>query len=173
MLVSASFGDVPTRSDVGRRDCRFTPEELARSAAAGEPRLESDFDGDTDAYHAYQTQRRQRRHAAAAAPMTAEDAVRQAEAEGLTLVRDVRDGRRASVAQLTASEALYDPIFGCRNGIIADYNDVVAACTRGNAMFASFGAGSGSKATAMYLINYASKESVQISVTATVLLDAR
>ena len=52
MLVSASFGDVPTRSDVVRRDCRFTPEELARSAAAGEPRLESDFDGDTHAYHA-------------------------------------------------------------------------------------------------------------------------
>ena len=36
----------------GRR--QFTPEELATSAAAGEPRLESDFDGDTDAYHAYQ-----------------------------------------------------------------------------------------------------------------------
>ena len=33
-----------------------TPEELATSAAAGEPRLESDFDGDTDAYHAYQDQ---------------------------------------------------------------------------------------------------------------------
>ena len=47
----------------GRR--RFTPEELASSsapswpgpsAAAGEPRLETDFDGDTDAYHAYQDQ---------------------------------------------------------------------------------------------------------------------
>ena len=33
-----------------------TPEELATSAAAGEPRLESDFDGDTHAYHAYQDQ---------------------------------------------------------------------------------------------------------------------
>ena len=35
---------------------RFTHQELARSAAAGELCLQSDFDGDTDAYHAYQDQ---------------------------------------------------------------------------------------------------------------------
>ena len=34
---------------------RFTPEELARSAAAGEPRLETDF-FDAGAWRAYQDQ---------------------------------------------------------------------------------------------------------------------
>lgn len=33
---------------------RFTPEQLAASAAAGEPRTESTFAGDTRAWHAYQ-----------------------------------------------------------------------------------------------------------------------
>ena len=33
---------------------RFTPEQLASSAAAGEPRLKTTFRGDDDAFHEYQ-----------------------------------------------------------------------------------------------------------------------
>jgi len=33
---------------------RFTPEQLAAAAAAGQPRSEESFDGDTAAWHAYQ-----------------------------------------------------------------------------------------------------------------------
>ena len=33
---------------------RYTPEQLAASAVAGEPRLEESFEGDTAAWHAYQ-----------------------------------------------------------------------------------------------------------------------
>ena len=44
--------------------------------------------------------------------------------------------------------------FVCRNGIIADWNPVMAACTAGNAVPLSLGAGSASKATAMYSIKY-------------------
>jgi len=60
-------------------------------------------------------------------------------------------------------QALGDPIVGCRQGIIADYQDVIAGCTKGNAMITSLGAGDGSKATAMYQIKYASKESVAVT----------
>ena len=36
------------------RGTRFTPEQLAASASAGDPRLEDSFGGDCDAWHAYQ-----------------------------------------------------------------------------------------------------------------------
>ena len=67
----------------------------------------------------------------------------------------------------------------------SDYNDVVAGCTRGNAMLCSLGAGTGSKAsralsppqrpplcraapqaTAMYLIRYAYKGSASLQLDA-------
>ena len=35
---------------------RFTPEQLAASASAGEPRVEDSFSGDRDAWHAYQAE---------------------------------------------------------------------------------------------------------------------
>ena len=86
----------------------------------------------------------------------------------------------------------------CRNGLIADYNIVMAGCVRGNAVPYSLGAGAGSKAGAMYQIKcvlppcgrrtsppnrhhqldaplsrrYMGKESVQISAAATLLADA-
>ena len=44
------------------------------------------------------------------------------------------------------------PSFVCRNGIIADWNPVMAACTAGNAVPLTLGAGSASKATAMYSV---------------------
>ena len=44
------------------------------------------------------------------------------------------------------------PEFVCRNGIIADWNPVMAACTAGNAVPLTLGAGSASKATAMYSV---------------------
>ena len=61
------------------------------------------------------------------------------------------------------------PSFVCRNGIIADWNPVMAACTAGNAVPLTLGAGSASKATAMYSIKYMGKDSVNISASASVL----
>ena len=64
------------------------------------------------------------------------------------------------------------PSFVCRNGIIADWNPVMAACTAGNAVPLTLGAGSASKATAMYSIKYMGKDSVNISASASVLHEA-
>ena len=64
------------------------------------------------------------------------------------------------------------PSFVCRNGIIADWNPVMAACTAGNAVPLTLGAGSASKSTAMYSIKYMGKDSVNISAAATVLHEA-
>ena len=55
-LVSSLAGVSPYSIHRSMPKRRFTHQELVRSAAAGEPRLDSDFDGDTDAYHAYQDQ---------------------------------------------------------------------------------------------------------------------
>ena len=43
----------------------------------------------------------------------------------------------------------------CRNGLIADYNIVLAGCVRGNAVPYTLGAGAGSKAGSMYQIKCA------------------
>ena len=57
-------------------------------------------------------------------------------------------------------------------GIIADWNRVIAVCVAGNAVPLTLGAGSASKATAMYSIKYMGKDSVNISAAATVLHEA-
>ena len=69
-------------------------------------------------------------------------------------------------------EALSDPHTGCRQGIVADYNIVFAGCTRGNAMIATLGAGSGSKGSALYQAKYMSKECTEIVASSSVLIDA-
>ena len=69
--------------------------------------------------------------------------------------------RRATTQELHAVDSILEAV-----------HDVIAGCTKGNAMITSLGAGDGSKATAMYQIKYASKESVEISASASVLLDA-
>ena len=50
----------------------------------------------------------------------------------------------------SASEAM-----ACRNGLVADYCEVLAGCVRGNAVPYSLGGGAGSKAGAMYQIKCA------------------
>ena len=60
----------------------------------------------------------------------------------------------------------------CRNSIIADYSLVLSGCTRGNAVPYSLGAGSGSKSASLYQIKYMGKDCVEISASATMLIDA-
>ena len=67
---------------------------------------------------------------------------------------------------------LSNPELACVQGVIADFSEIVAGCTKGNAMICSLGAGTGSKATAMYQIKYLSKDSVEISAASSVLIDA-
>ena len=61
----------------------------------------------------------------------------------------------------------------CRNAIIADFTIVLAGCIKSNAVPYHLGAGAGSKAAAMYQIKYAYQESVQISASASLQLDAQ
>ena len=65
-----------------------------------------------------------------------------------------------------------DDTLTCRNGIIADYSLVLSGCTKGNAVPLTTGAGQGSKAACFYQIKYMSKESVEISASASMLMDA-
>lgn len=67
---------------------------------------------------------------------------------------------------------LSSPEMACRNGIVADFSDVLLGCTRGNAATYSLGAGAGSKAASMYQIKYMGKDCVEVAATGSVLLDA-
>ena len=60
----------------------------------------------------------------------------------------------------------------CRNGSIADFSLVLSGCTRGNAVPLTLGAGQGSKSASLYQIKYMSKNSVDISQSASVLIEA-
>ena len=59
---------------------------------------------------------------------------------------------------------LTDPAkLACASGLVADFSPVIAGCTRGNAMICALGAGTGSKATALYQIKYMAKDSTSIA----------
>ena len=82
----------------------------------------------------------------------------------------VDDGKGLQLRRLLA--AWTEPAFVCRNGIIADWNVIMAGCIAGNAVPLTLGAGSASKATAMYSIKYMGKDAYNISAAATVLHEA-
>ena len=63
-------------------------------------------------------------------------------------------------------------VMACRNAIIADFTMVLAGCVKSNAVPLHLGAGTGSKAAAMYQIKYMGKDSVEISASANVLIEA-
>ena len=73
----------------------------------------------------------------------------------------------------TAVDAPKRPcVMACRNAIIADFTIVLAGCIKSNAVPYHLGAGAGSKAAAMYQIKYMGKDSVEISASANVLVEA-
>ena len=73
----------------------------------------------------------------------------------------------------TAVDAPKRPcVMACRNAIIADFTIVLAGCVKSNAVPYHLGAGAGSKAAAMYQIKYMGKDSVEISASANVLVEA-
>ena len=61
---------------------------------------------------------------------------------------------------------------GSTNGIIVDFSRVLSGCTKGNAVPYTLGAGQGSKGASMYQIKYMGKDCVEISASASVLVDA-
>ena len=72
---------------------------------------------------------------------------------------------RSLVRELTSQK------MRCQNGMIADYNSTLLACTLGNAMIIHLGAGSGSKATALYNCKYFTKTTTELSSSASVLAE--
>jgi hypothetical protein len=65
-----------------------------------------------------------------------------------------------------------DDALTCQNGVVADFSLVLSGCTRGNAVPLQLGAGQGSKGASLYQIKYMGKDCVEISASASVLLDA-
>ena len=60
----------------------------------------------------------------------------------------------------------------CRNALIADGSPTLSACTGSNAAVYVLGAGASAKNAGMYMAKYMTKDSVEISASATVLADA-
>jgi hypothetical protein len=79
---------------------------------------------------------------------------------------------RSANQVMSLIDAWFDVDVACQNGRIADGSPTLSGCTGANAVVYLLGAGGASKSAAMYQIKYLSKESVDISASASTLVDA-